>query len=178
MGTYTGKWGKHQRQCVVDRKLREIVEECAGLPGYEIFKYFNGDGDLRDVKSRDLNVYVKEVMGEEFTAKDFRTWAGTLIAALKLAELGATEDLRKGQKNVLAAVDHVAERLGNTRAIARSSYISPRVLDHYLEGSVIAYYGERIEEVIAAEQGDLTGEEKALLELLQRKLRRELEKVA
>jgi DNA topoisomerase I len=175
---YAGKWGKHQRQCVVDRKLREIVEECAGLPGYEIFKYFNGDGDLKDVKSRDLNVYVKEVMGEEFTAKDFRTWAGTLIAALKLAELGATEDLKQGQKNVLAAVDHVAERLGNTRAIARSSYISPRVLDHYMEGSVVAYYGERIEEVIAAEQGDLTDEEKALLDLLQRKLRRELEKAA
>ena len=175
---YAGKWGKHQRQCVVDRKLREIVEECAGLPGYEIFKYFDGDGDLKDVKSRDLNAYVKEVMGEEFTAKDFRTWAGTLIAALKLAELDATEDLKQGQKNVLAAVDHVAERLGNTRAIARSSYISPRVLDHYMEGSVVAYYGQRIEEVIAAEQGDLTDEEKALLELLQRNLRRELEKAA
>jgi len=175
---YVGKWGKHQRQCVVDRGLREIVEECAGLPGYEIFKYFDGDGGLKDVKSRDLNVYVKEVMGFEFTAKDFRTWAGTLIAALKLAELGATEDLKQGQKNVLAAVDHVAARLGNTRAIARSSYISPRVLDHYMEGSVVAYYGERIEELIAAEQGDLTDEEKALLELLNKQLRRELEKAA
>jgi len=175
---YAGKWGKHQRQCVVDRNLREIVEECAGLPGYEIFKYVNGDGDLKDVKSRDLNLYVKEVMGEEFTAKDFRTWAGTLIAALKLARMGAAEDLKQGQKNVLAAVDHVAERLGNTRAIARSSYISPRVLDHYMEGSVVVYYGERIEEVIAAEQGGLTDEERALLDLLQRKLRRELEKAA
>jgi len=178
MRTYTGKWGKHQRQCVVDHGLREIVEECAGLPGYEIFKYFDGDGDLKDVKSHDLNVYVKEVRGEEFTARDFRTWAGTLIAALKLAELGATGNLKQGQKNVLAAVDHVAGRLGNTRAIARSSYISPRVLDHYMEGSVVAYYGERIEEVIAAEQGDLTDEEEALLDLLQRKLRRELEKAA
>lgn len=175
---YVGKWGKHQRQCVVDRGLREIVEECAALPGYEIFKYFDGDGKLKDVKSRDLNVYVKEVMGSEFTAKDFRTWAGTLIAALKLAELGATEDLKQGQKNVLSAVDHVAARLGNTRAIARSSYISPRVLDHYMEGSVVAYYGERIEEIIAAEQGDLTDEEKALLDLLNKQLRRELENAA
>src|SRR5215203_2103393 len=117
-------------------------------------------------------------MGEEFTAKDFRTWAGTLIAVLKLAELGATEDLKQSQK-VLAAVDHVAERLGNTRVIARFSYISPRVLDHYMEGSVVAYYGERlIEEVIAAERGGLADEEKALLDLLQRKLRRELEKAA
>jgi DNA topoisomerase-1 len=178
MRTYTGKWGRQQRQCVVNRKLREIVEECAGLPGYEIFKYFDGDGDLKDVKSRDLNVYVKEVMGEEFTAKDFRTWVGTLIAALKLAELGATEYLKQDQKKVLAAVDHVAERLGNRRAIARSSYISLRVLNHYMEGLVVAYYAERIEEVIAAEKGGLADEEKALLDLLQRKFRRELEKAA
>ena len=175
---YTGKWGKHQRQCVVDRGLREIVEECAALPGYEIFKYFDDAGELKDVKSRDLNAYVKEIIGPEFTAKDFRTWAGTLLAALKLAEIGAAQDAKRGQKNVLAAVDHVAERLGNTRDIARSSYISPRVIDHYMEGSVIAYYGERIEELIAAEQGDLTEKEKALLELLKKKLRRELEKAA
>jgi DNA topoisomerase-1 len=176
--TYTGKWGKYQRQCVTDPQLRQVVEECAALPGYEIFKYYDDDGGVRDVKSRDLNAYVKEVMGPQFTAKDFRTWAGTLVAAVKLAELGATEDLKAAEKNVVQAVDAVAQRLGNTRAIARSSYVSPRVIDHYLEGSVIAYYSERIEEIIAAEQGDLTEGEKALLELLQRKLRRELEKAA
>jgi DNA topoisomerase-1 len=175
---YTGKWGKHQRKCVVDRKLRRIVEECAALPGYEVFKYYDASGEIRDVKSRDLNAYVKEVMGEEFTTRDFRTWAGTLLAALKLAELGPCEEPRQAERNVLAAIDDVAERLGNTRAIARSSYVSPRVIDHYMEGSVIAYYGERIEEVIAAEQGDLTEEERALLELLKKKLRRELKKAA
>jgi DNA topoisomerase-1 len=155
-----------------------VVEECVALPGYEVFKYYDESGELRDVKSRDLNAYVKEVMGEEFTPKDFRTWAGTLIAAVKLAELGTTEDLQQAEKNVLAAVDDVAHRLGNTRDIARASYISPRVIGHYLEGSVIAYYGERLEEVIAAEQRDLTEGEKALLELLNKKLRRELEKSA
>ena len=175
---YTGKWGKHQRQCVTDKKLRQIVEECAALPGYEVFKYFDEEGGIKDVKSRDLNAYVKEVMGSQFTAKDFRTWAGTLVAAVKLAELGATEDLKVAEKNVLAAVDAVAQRLGNTRAIARSSYVSPRVVDHYMEGSVIAYYSERIEEILVAEQGDLTEDEKALLELLKKKLRRELEKAA
>src|ERR687893_840680 len=113
---YTGKWGKFQRQCVTDRKLSEVVEECAALPGYEVFKYFDEDGEIKDVKSRDLNAYVKEVMGSEFTAKDFRTWAGTLIAALKLAELGAEEDLKKAEKNVVAAVDAVAPRPGETRA--------------------------------------------------------------
>jgi DNA topoisomerase I len=106
--TYTGKWGKFQRQCVTDRKLSEIVEECAALPGYEVFKYVDEDGEIKDVKSRDLNAYVKEIMGPEFTAKDFRTWAGTLVAAVKLAELGAEEDLKKAEKNVVAAVDAVA----------------------------------------------------------------------
>src|SRR5215218_9188381 len=148
---YRGKWGRMQRKAVTDRRLRRVVEECAGLPGYEIFKYYDESGELRDVKSRDLNAYVKEVIGEEFAPKDFRTWAGTLIAAVKLAELGATEDVKQGQKNVLAAVDAVAERLGNTRDIARSSYISPRVIDHYMEGSVIACQAKQLEEVIVAE---------------------------
>ena len=175
---YTGKWGQTQRKAVTDRRLRQVVEECVALPGYEIFKYYDENGELKDVKSRDLNVYIKEVMGDEFTAKDFRTWAGTLLAALQLAVLGPVGEMKQAEKNVLAAVDAVAERLGNTRDIARSSYISPRVIDHYLEGSVVAYQGEQLEEVIAAEQGDLTEEEKGLLELLKRKLRRELRKAA
>ena len=165
---YTGKWGQMQRKVVTDPRLRRIVQECAALPGYEIFKYLDEAGEVRDAK---------EVMGEKFTPKDFRTWAGTLFAAVKLAELGATEDLDQAEKNVLEAVDAVAHRLGNTRDIARASYISPRVIDHYLEGSVIAYYGELVEEVVAQQEGLTKGEE-ALLDLLNRKLRRELRKAA
>jgi DNA topoisomerase-1 len=175
---FTGKWGQHQRKCVTDSKLRAVVEECVALSGYEIFKYRDEGGDIRDVKARDLNAYVKEVMGPEFTPKDFRTWAGTLFAAVKLAELGATEDLGQAEKNVLQAVDDVAARLGNTRDIARASYISPRVIEHYLEGSVVEHHAEQLEEIIAAEQEDLTEAEKALLDLLKRKLRRELKKAA
>lgn len=174
---YRGKWGQIQRKCVTDGRLREVVEQCAALPGYEIFKYKEGR-EVRDVKSRDLNLYIKEVMGPEFTPKDFRTWAGTLVAAVKLAELGAEEDEKKAKKNVLQAIDAVAARLGNTRDIARASYVSPRVVEHYLEGSVIARQAEKLEEMIVAEQGGFTPEEEALLELLQRKLRRELEKAA
>jgi DNA topoisomerase I len=174
---YTGKWGQAQRKAVTDARLRRIVEECVALPGYEIFKYHDESGEIRDVKARDLNAYVKEVMGEEFTPKDFRTWAGTLFAAVKLAERGATEDPMQAEKNVLEAVDDVAQRLGNTRDIARASYISPRVIDHYMEGSVVAYYGELIEEIVAQQEGLTEGEE-ALLELLKKKLRRELRKAA
>jgi DNA topoisomerase I len=174
---YTGKWGQVQRKVVTDARLRRIVQECAALPGYEIFKCLDESGEVRDAKARDLNAYVKEVMGEEFTPKDFRTWAGTLFAAVKLAELGATEDFEQAEKNVLEAVDDVAQRLGNTRDIARASYISPRVIDHYMEGSVIAYYGELIEEIVAQQEGLTEGEE-ALLELLNKNLRRELRKAA
>ena len=154
-----------------------MVEECVALPGCEVFKYRDDSGEIRDVKARDLNAYVKEVMGQEFIPKDFRTWAGTLLAAVKLAELGITEDLELAEKNVLAAVDDVAHRLGNTRDIARASYISPRIIDHYMEGSVIAYYGELVEEIVAEQKG-LTEGEQALLELLDKKLRRELSKAA
>jgi DNA topoisomerase-1 len=173
---YSGKWGKTHRKVVTDRRLREVVEECAALPGYEVFKYVENGGEVRDVKARDLNAYVKRIMGEEFTPKDFRTWAGTLIAAVNLAELGPTTEPKRADKNVLEAVDAVAERLGNTRDIARASYISPQVIEHYLEGYVVASHAEHLDEVIAAEQGDLTEGEKALLDLLNKKLRRDLRK--
>lgn len=174
---YTGKWGQVQRKVVTDARLRRIVEECAALPGYEIFKYRDESGEVRNAKAHDLNAYVKEIMGEEFTPKDFRTWAGTLFAAVKLAEIGVTEDLEQAEQNVLEAVDDVAQKLGNTRDIARASYISPRVIDHYMEGSVVAYYGKLIEEIVAQQEGLTEGEE-ALLELLNKKLRRELRKAA
>jgi DNA topoisomerase-1 len=174
---YTGKWGQQQRKVVTDARLRRVVEECVALPGYEVFKYRDDAGEISDVKSRDLNAYVKEVMGPEFTPKDFRTWAGSLLAAVKLAELGITQDLVQAEKNVLAAVGDVAHRLGNTRDIARASYISPRIIDHYMEGSVIAYYGELVEEIVAEQKGLTEGEEE-LLKLLNKKLRRELSRVA
>ena len=108
-------------------------------------------GAVRDVKARELNSYVKRVMGEEFSPKHFRTWAGTLVAAIKLAEPGPVMEEKHANQNVLEAVDAVAERLGNTHDIARASYISPRVIDHYMEGSVVAYHAEHLDEVIAAE---------------------------
>src|SRR5919202_1629108 len=104
---YSGKWGQTHRKVVTDRRLREVVKECVKLPGYEVFKYVDAEGEVRDVKARDLNAYVKEVMGEELTPKDFRTWAGTLIAAVKLAELGPGTASKLAEKNVLQAVDAV-----------------------------------------------------------------------
>lgn len=175
---YSGKWGRERRQAVTDARLRSVVEECLSLPGKEVFKYRCEEGEVRDVRSRDLNGYVKQVMGDEFSPKDFRTWAGTLVAAVKLSDLGAVSDEKAAHKNVLAAVDEAAERLGNTRDIARASYVSPRLIDHYLEGSVIRRGADRVEKIIAAEQEGLTEEESALLELLKSRLRNEVGQAA
>lgn len=107
--------------------MARVVRQIDELPGYEIFKFIDEDGKIQDVKSQHLNEYIREVMGPEFSAKDFRTWAGTVIAAMSLDELGAIEeaDQRKLSKNIKQAVVAVSERLGNTPAIARKSYIAP-----------------------------------------------------
>lgn len=131
---YIGKSGKEQERHVVDKKLARIVQEIDDLPGYEIFKFIDENGIKQDVKSDHLNEYIREVMGEEFSAKDFRTWAGTVIAAIALNEIGALEekDQKALDKNIRDAVVKVSERLGNTPSVARSSYIDPRVIDEYL----------------------------------------------
>lgn len=168
---YTGKWGKQHQRAVTDARIRRIVEQCLALPGHEVFKFQTDDGEVKDVKSRDVNAYVKEVMGEEFTAKYFRTWAGTLIAAWKLAQLGPAESERDAKKNIVEAIDAVAERLGNTRAIARSSYVSPRLLDHYLAGRIIECPTCEFPDTISASQHGLTRMERSVLKLLAKPLR-------
>jgi DNA topoisomerase-1 len=122
---YIGKSGKEQERHVVDKKLARIVQEIDDLPGYEIFKFIDEDGNRQDVKSEHLNEYIREVMGEEFSAKDFRTWAGTVIAAMALDEIGALEekDQKALDKNIRNAVVKVSEHLGNTQSVARGSYI-------------------------------------------------------
>ena len=147
---YNGKSGQEQEKHVVDGKLAKIVKGIDDMPGYEIFKYLDENDQVVDVKSNDLNDYIREVMGEEFSAKDFRTWAGTMIAAIALDELGA---VNKGEqklldKNIKEAVDRVSERLGNTPSVARSSYIDPRVLDTYIEGRTLKYFEKEIQKLL------------------------------
>jgi DNA topoisomerase-1 len=168
---YVGKSHQQQHQEITDRRLAKIVSELDDLPGYEIFKYYDDDGQLVDVSSGDVNAYIKEVMGYDFSAKDFRTWAGTLIAAVALAE---TEDVSGGNSNkrVVEAIKRVAEMLGNTPAIARASYVDPRIVDHYLNGSTIKWYLSRIHQYLSDPDIEhLSHEEVAVLRLLQRRLR-------
>ncbi|WP_434036203.1 DNA topoisomerase IB [Formosa sp. 4Alg 33] len=170
--SYVGKSGKEQERHIVDKKLAKIVQEIDDLPGYEIFKFIDEDGVKQDVKSEHLNAYIREVMGEEFSAKDFRTWAGTVIAAIALDEIGYSEkqDQKELDKNIREAVIKVSERLGNTPSVARSSYIDPRVIDEYIDGKTINYFQKEISRLLKLNE-NLSREEIGVLCLLNKKLK-------
>ena len=168
---YVGKSGKEQERHIVDEKLAKTVKQIDEVPGYEIFKFIDENGEKHDVKSEQLNEYIKEVMGEDYSAKDFRTWSGTVIAAMALDEIGAVEkkDQKALDKNIRDAVVKVSEHLGNTPAVARSSYIDPRVLDEYTDGKTINYFQNEIERLIEKNE-TLSREELGVLCMLKEKL--------
>jgi DNA topoisomerase-1 len=171
---FTGKHGQQQHRELRDRKVARIVKRLMELPGYEVFKYEEEAGNLVDVKRRHINQYIKEVMGEQFTAKDFRTWAGTLICACALARTEAevtwNGDKRARQKALVAAIKETAAYLGNTPAVCRSSYINPLVLYNFENGRVIKYYFKSVEELVERKMHGLHPSEKALLKLLEEKV--------
>ena len=169
---YQGKSGQSQHREVADNRLATIVAELDDLPGYEIFKYYDADGQRVDVDSADLNDYIHDVMGEAFSAKDFRTWAGTSLAALALDELGPVNAEKDAKKNVVDAVKRVAERLGNTPAIARESYIHPQVIAHYLDGRTLRHFADLIEDQLDREAWS-GPEERAVLAMLDERLAEE-----
>lgn len=169
---FRGKSGVAHEKQVEDRRLAKIVQELDELPGYEIFKFVNDDGRVEDVKSEHLNAYIREVMGEEFSAKDFRTWAGTVIAAMALDELEATapESQAKLNKNIRAAVIKVSESLGNTPAVARDAYIDPRIIEEYIDGRTLRYFSKEVNRLLKAEDL-LSDAETAVLCMLRSRLK-------
>lgn len=169
---YIGKAAQKQEKLIIDKQLAKIVRDIDDLPGYEIFKFIDEDGYIQDVKSQHLNEYIREVMGPEFSAKDFRTWAGTVIAAMSLDELGAREesDQRNLSKNIKQAVITVSEKLGNTPAIARKSYIDPRIIDHYTKGKTLCYFKKEVDRLIKKNES-LSVEELGVLCLLKRRFK-------
>lgn len=169
--SYIGKSGKQQEKHIIDKKLAQIVKKIDDMPGREIFKYLDEQGNKVDVKSEDLNAYIREHMGEEFSAKDFRTWSGTMIAAMALDELGAVEekDQKKLDKNVRAAVVKVSEKLGNTPAVARGSYIDPRIIANYMDGRTLQYFEKEIKKLLK-EDSNLSPAEYCVLHMLKNPL--------
>jgi len=174
--SYKGKSGQQQERHVLDARLTKIVQELDEMPGYEIFKYVDEANNICDVKSNDLNAYIREIMGEEFSAKDFRTWAGTVIAAIALDEIGAVEasEQKKLSKNVREAVVRVSEKLGNTPAVARSSYIDPRVIVRYIQGKTLSYFKREVDKLLRTNE-NLSVEELGVLCLLKRSWKQEKE---
>lgn len=160
---FLGKSGKEHDVDIRDRRLAGIVKRCLEMPGYELFKYIDEDGERHDIESGDVNDYLREITGQDFTAKDFRTWAGTVLAAQALQEFEKFDSEAAAKKNVVAAIETVAKRLGNTPAICRKCYVHPVVLDSYLEGSLVEMLRERVDEELSESIGDLEPEEAAVL---------------
>jgi DNA topoisomerase-1 len=153
------------RTALVDAELAEALRALLRTPGPRLFRY-EVDGELRDLSDRRLNDYVKTFMGEEFSCKDFRTWGGTLTAAISFAERGPVESATEQKRVIAAVMRQVGERLGNTPAVARSSYVSPAVVEQYLDGRTIDDFRPRNLRVVTARDIDLDPEERATLTLL------------
>jgi DNA topoisomerase-1 len=134
---FRGKSGVRRRVAINDARLARIVQQCQTLPGQELFQYLDDSGRRRDVDSGDINDYLREITGTDITAKDFRTWAGTMYAAKALREIGPASSERGVNQNIVRAVDRVAERLGNSRAVCRKYYIHPEIVEAYREGEVV-----------------------------------------
>ncbi|HEX7942451.1 MAG TPA: hypothetical protein VF488_11640 [Gemmatimonadaceae bacterium] len=134
---FRGKSGVAHAVAVTDRRIARIVQRCRELPGRELFQYVDARGRRQIVYADDVNTYLREITGRDVTAKDFRTWMGTMLAAAALREMGLAPTKRAAERNVLAAIDSTAGRLGNTRAVCRKYYIHPALMEAYLEGSVL-----------------------------------------
>ena len=169
---FQGKSGKQHTVAVRDPRLARIIRRCEELPGYELFQYVDEAGERHSVESSDVNGYLQEITGQHFTAKDFRTWGGTVIAARALRELGGAETETEAKKNIVEAVKRAARELGNTPAVCRRAYIHPAVLNAYLEGRLTPLADGDGASVAADEAASgptwLRPEEESLLALLTR----------
>src|SRR4051794_40699878 len=141
--SFRGKSGKRHETDINDRRLARIVKACRDLPGYELFQYVDQDGQRHDVDSADVNDYLREITGEDITAKDFRTWAATHLAAEALREFELFDSDAKRKKAIVDAVKKVATHLGNTPAICRRSYIHPAIIDGYMDGTLLQSLADR-----------------------------------
>ncbi len=166
---FRGKSGVDHELELSDRRLARIVKQCRDLPGQELFQFRNERGRITDVGSADVNAYLKDVTGEDFTSKDFRTWAGTVLAAQLLRDYEAVDSEARAKKNLVSAIEQVAKKLGNTRAVCRKCYVHPAVIDAYLDGSMLKTVGPRASRTARA-VGHMTESESVVLGLLQRRL--------
>ncbi len=164
---FRGKSGKEHCIGIRDRRLAKIVRRCQELPGQELFQYTENGSAPTPIDSSDVNDYIREISGEEFTAKDFRTWAGTLAAAAALQEYGVPASLTEGKRNVAQVIRHVAERLGNTPNTCRKFYVHPVIIDAYMDGSLPHMLGPVAKRVYALTIHNLDEQETSLVGVLE-----------
>ena len=167
---FKGKSNKTWQLSVRNRRVAKIVKACQDLPGQDLFQYLDENGQQQAVTSSDINAYLKEITGREITAKDFRTWAGTVLAAIALSEFESFDSEAKAKRNVREAIERVAARLGNTPTICRKCYVHPELLTCYLDGGVLAEVREAAQAELVDDLSGLRPEEAAVLTLLAARL--------
>ena len=175
---FKGKSGKTWNLNLRDRRVAKVVKAIHELPGQHLFQYVDEDGHRQPVDSADVNAYLREITGHDVTAKDFRTWAGTVLASMALSEFEQVDNQAAMKKNVKAAIEKVASRLGNTPTICRKCYIHPHVLTSYLDGNLLADIKQEVEAELCEDADKLKPEEAALLGLLSRRISKDLKKAA
>lgn len=164
--SFKGKKGVYHDISLQSRKLANIVKQCRDIPGKELFQYYDAEGNIHSIDSGEVNDYIKEIACGEFTSKDFRTWTGTVQCLLSLKEAGVFDSQKEMKKNIVAAIDAVAESLGNTRAVCKKHYIHPLVLNSYENNKLERYLKELQSK--AAEGQEITACEEVLLTLLEK----------
>ncbi len=175
---FKGKSGVEHSIDLQDRRLARIVQRCRELPGYELFQYLDRDGTRHSIDAADVNEYLRQITEQDFTAKDFRTWAGTVLACSLLRGFEPADSETQAKKNVVAAIKTVAERLGNTPAVCRKCYVHPTVLESYLGGSMLKAFEEAVVRQVArgcdTQLESLREEELDVLHLLESRLTRSI----
>ena len=167
---FKGKSGVKHTIDIRDRRLARIIQRCQDIPGYELFQYVEQDGEPHTIDSSDVNDYLREISQQDFTAKDFRTWAGTVMACMLLKQIGPFESDTHAKRNVVQAIKSVATRLGNTPSVCRKCYVHPAVLDGYLAGTLAATAKQGSESEEEDESTEIRREEAALIRLLRQRL--------
>jgi DNA topoisomerase I len=162
---FRGKSGVEHALDINDAHLARIIKRCQDLPGYELFQYIDDNGERRTIDSSDINEYIRQIAGEEFSTKDFRTWAGTVLAARALREFETAASDSESKRNIVQAIEAVAKKLGNTKAVCRKCYIHPAVIQSYTDGSLLRALRRRLKQKINESHG-LEAEEAAVLKLL------------
>jgi DNA topoisomerase I len=170
---FTGKSGKQWSLRVKDRRVAKIIRACQELPGQELLQYIDEEGNTQHVTSSDVNAYLKEITGKDITAKDFRTWAGTVLAAMALSEMASFDSAAQAKRNLRSAIEKVAARLGNTPTICRKCYVHPEVLSSYMDGNLLFEIKSEVEDELRNALAGLKPEEAAVLAMLRSRLANE-----